>query len=148
VPDAKARCAVDGSGRTSGRTVRASARSTLAHSDWLDEATKTIGQHCRRKNDRSTALVVELVMHTFHKIAASSWRAPEAAHKALVAVQRGAVVIPMHRHGKGVADEGAPDAAGLYQAEFRLQAGSHDDNAELTARPRMGVMLFIVVKRE
>lgn len=32
-----------------------------------------------RGGDRSFALVVELVMHTFHKIAASSWRALEAA---------------------------------------------------------------------
>jgi len=32
-----------------------------------------------RCGDRSFALVVELVMHTFHKIAASSWRALEAA---------------------------------------------------------------------
>lgn len=32
-----------------------------------------------RGGDRSFALMVELVMHTFHKIAASSWRALEAA---------------------------------------------------------------------
>jgi superfamily II DNA or RNA helicase len=32
-----------------------------------------------RGGDRSFALVVELVMHTFHKIAASSWRSLEAA---------------------------------------------------------------------
>ncbi len=32
-----------------------------------------------RHGDRGFALVVELVMHTFHKIAASSWRALEAA---------------------------------------------------------------------
>lgn len=32
-----------------------------------------------RGGDRSFALVVELVMHTFHKIAASSWRALEVA---------------------------------------------------------------------
>lgn len=32
-----------------------------------------------RGGDRSFALVVELVMHTFHKIAASSWRALESA---------------------------------------------------------------------
>ena len=30
-------------------------------------------------------------------------------HDAVIAAQRGAVVIPMHRHGEGVADEGAPD---------------------------------------
>ena len=77
-----------------------------------------------RDSDRGTQLVVQLVMHTFHKIAASSWPALEATLQRRLDSLAGRVQKLSELLGNGEDDEGE----GVEARDFALPAKAFFEN--------------------